>query len=160
VPVAVSGGLTFSVVAAGALHTCGVVSAGAATCWGANDEGQLGNGSLTSRWTPVAVSGGVTFSALTANGVHTCGLTNAGVAFCWGYNDFGQLGRGTFGSPYSTVPVAVAPFTASAPATAVMTSAGLLREPALPRGERCAPSLVRRRVRVVAAERDPGCGQP
>src|SRR2546428_13988235 len=47
VPVAVTGGLTFSAVATGWDHTCGLTVSGAAYCWGRNDDGELGNGSTT-----------------------------------------------------------------------------------------------------------------
>ena len=62
-------------LAAGAFHTCGITSAGAAFGWGDNYYGQLGNGSNRSSATPVAVSGGLSFLAITAGGDHTCGLT-------------------------------------------------------------------------------------
>ena len=104
-PVAVSGGLRFSVLAAGFNHTCGLTSAGAAYCWGDNSSGQLGNRSTTSSTTPVAVSGGLHFSALAAGGSHTCGLTSVGAVYCWGDNYDGQLGDGSTTS--STTPVAV-----------------------------------------------------
>src|SRR5207247_242978 len=43
-PIAVVGGLKFAAVSAGSCHTCGVTTAGAAYCWGANDNGPLGDG--------------------------------------------------------------------------------------------------------------------
>src|SRR5437773_2528962 len=43
IPVAVSGGLSFSALAAGGGFTCGLTSAGTAYCWGNNTSGQLGN---------------------------------------------------------------------------------------------------------------------
>ncbi len=97
-PVAVSGGLNFSALAAGGGrngrgHTCGITSAGAASCWGDNSSGQLGDGSTTNRSTPVAVSGGLTFTAVVAGGAHTCGLTSAGARYCWGNNHAGQQPR-------------------------------------------------------------------
>src|SRR2546425_653085 len=104
-PVAVSGGLTFTVVSAASLHTCGVTTSGAAYCWGQNGYGQLGNGTTTSSTTPVAVSGGLTFAAVSAVLLHTCGVTTSGAAYCWGYNGCGELGNGTTTS--SGTPVAV-----------------------------------------------------
>lgn len=104
-PVAVSGGQSFSAIAVGGLHTCGMTSSGTAYCWGSNDGGQLGNGSLTNSSIPVAVSEGQSFSALSAGGFFTCGLTSSGTAYCWGRNDDGQLGNGS--TTNSSTPVAV-----------------------------------------------------
>ena len=63
-PVAVSlpGGVTgFAKLAGGALHTCGLSTAGAAYCWGQNNFGQVGDNSQIDRLTPQPVSGGLTF---------------------------------------------------------------------------------------------------
>lgn len=104
-PVAVTGGLTFSMVSAGYSHTCGVTTAGSAYCWGFNGVGKLGNGDTTSSTMPVAVSGGFSFAAVSAGGDFTCGVTT-GAAYCWGANALGQLGNGS--TTTSTTPVAVA----------------------------------------------------
>ena len=111
VPVAVSGGRTFTALVAGSHHTCGLATGGTAYCWGYNAYGQLGDGTTgdggnsADRSAPVAVSGGLTFASLVAGGNVTCGLVSGGTAYCWGYNQFGQLGDGT--STNRTVPVAV-----------------------------------------------------
>ncbi len=106
VPVAVSGGHVFGMIAAGSDHTCGVTTAGAAYCWGFNDYGQVGDGSATSRSTPVAVSGGLTFASVSIGGNgFTCGRTTAGAAYCWGVNNVGQLGDGTTTSRLTPVAV-------------------------------------------------------
>jgi alpha-tubulin suppressor-like RCC1 family protein len=84
------------VLAAGAYHTCALNSGGGVECWGANDYGQLGDGTYTERHAPVLVSdlaGGVV--AVAAGDSHTCALTSAGGAKCWGFDLYGQLGDGS-----------------------------------------------------------------
>ncbi|MBA2459963.1 MAG: chromosome condensation regulator RCC1 [Gemmatimonadales bacterium] len=56
-PVAVAGGLTFSQVSASGTHTCGVTPAGSGYCWGANFNGEIGDGTTNERRTPVPVAG-------------------------------------------------------------------------------------------------------
>jgi alpha-tubulin suppressor-like RCC1 family protein len=82
-------------VAAGASHTCALLTDGTARCWGLNDNGQLGDGTTTARLTPVAVSGLSNAIAITAGYHYTCALLSNGTARCWGENNHGQLGDGT-----------------------------------------------------------------
>lgn len=104
-PVAVSGGLTFTAVAAGGWHTCGLASGGVPYCWGDNQYGELGNGTSLPDSTPHAVGGGLTFITLAVGTMHSCGLTGTGLAYCWGVNDVGELGSGS--TVWSNTPVAV-----------------------------------------------------
>ncbi|MDB5176344.1 MAG: hypothetical protein JWN75_12 [Candidatus Saccharibacteria bacterium] len=120
-------------VSTGAETACAVTD-GAAKCWGANEFGQLGNGSTNNSSTPQAVSVRATAiaevkdcflgifctvkvpyqpaSALAGKFVekvsvgqtHACALADAQV-FCWGDNSHGQLGNRTNTS--SSLPVAV-----------------------------------------------------
>ena len=82
-------------VAAGGRHSCALDDAGRATCWGANDLGQLGDGSHEDHTGAVVVAGDLTFSQISAGSSHTCGVTKDGDAYCWGSNDRGQLGDAT-----------------------------------------------------------------
>jgi alpha-tubulin suppressor-like RCC1 family protein len=94
-PKAVSGVLVFGSIAAGATHTCGLLPSGDAYCWGANEAGQLGDGTTTPRFVPTAVAGGFKYSALDLSASFTCGLLLDGSARCWGLGTDGQLGDGT-----------------------------------------------------------------
>jgi len=85
----------FRALVAGVNHTCGLTDEGVAMCWGANEGGQLGDGSRTDRPAPVAVRTEVHFSSLTAGNAHTCGLAGGSVPLCWGQNVNGQLGDGS-----------------------------------------------------------------
>ena len=60
-PVFVAGGLTFEAVVPGGDHTCGITRDARVYCWGANDAGQLGDGTTGQRNTPVGVTGGIRF---------------------------------------------------------------------------------------------------
>ena len=93
-PVQINTTIQFASLAAGLRHTCGLTAAGAAYCWGQNFEGQLGDGSNTTRGTPTPVSGGHTFAQLNGRGATVCGLKADGSAWCWGQNTGGEAGVG------------------------------------------------------------------
>jgi alpha-tubulin suppressor-like RCC1 family protein len=57
-PVRVVGGLRFRQVSASEIrHTCGVTTGNLSYCWGQNDNGQLGDGTLRNRARPTPVAG-------------------------------------------------------------------------------------------------------
>ncbi len=79
-------------------HTCAIGYDRLVRCWGANNSGQLGDGTTAQRNATVVVSG-VTADAIAtkiaAGGEHTCILTSDSQVKCWGRNAEGQLGDGT-----------------------------------------------------------------
>ena len=62
----------------GGWHTCAVTTAGTAYCWGANDFGELGDGTITTRTRPTAVAGDTSWLQLSAAWAQTCGVTQTG----------------------------------------------------------------------------------
>lgn len=92
----------FASVSAGGQHTCAMAvrSTGLSVyCWGANEHGQLGDGTTVSRTTPQAVVGLTVpsgFTRVVTGGQSSC-LSSGGSNknYCWGDNSYGQLGDGT-----------------------------------------------------------------
>ena len=81
-------------LALGGAHSCRL-DRGSVACWGANDAGQLGDGSTTRRAGAAALASGVSFRALGAGAAHACAVATDGAVYCWGDNEHGQLGDGT-----------------------------------------------------------------
>jgi alpha-tubulin suppressor-like RCC1 family protein len=82
-------------VTAGLDHTCVLTKSAGIKCWGANDFGQLGDGSKTTRPIAVDVAGLTAVAAVAAGENHTCAVTTAGGTLCWGSNSSGRLGDGS-----------------------------------------------------------------
>ncbi|KAF8058356.1 UVR8 [Scenedesmus sp. PABB004] len=102
-------------ITAGEFHTCATLNNGTAACWGANNKGQLGDGTVADSDVPVAVTwpGGAPLTnvaQIAAGQYHTCATLANGTAACWGWNAYGQLGDGTSGTNRLS-PMAVANLT-------------------------------------------------
>ena len=83
-------------ISLGFAHTCAVHATGEASCWGRNDDGQLGNGAdglENNSSTPVKVQG-ITDAVSIASSEFSlsCVLHETGEVSCWGTNTFGELG--------------------------------------------------------------------
>ncbi|WP_376695728.1 RCC1 domain-containing protein [Wenzhouxiangella sp. EGI_FJ10305] len=78
---------------------CALDSDGQVWCWGANSDGQLGNGSNADTTRAVAVIKGTGSPLDSAEQVstgenHACAVDADGSVWCWGWNGRGQLGIG------------------------------------------------------------------
>jgi hypothetical protein len=103
-------------LALGASHSCAIVGSGDDSetyCWGGNEQGQLGVGSIAARMytaTPVMAPSGVHFSAIAAGSDTTCAIDTATNVWCWGADTQGAAGQaagsdglfGTFDTPMMT----------------------------------------------------------
>jgi len=95
-------------VASGALMSCALLRGGQAWCWGENQRGQLGDGTIAGTDTcernvrcrpkPAPVVGADKMPLkdvvqISASFWHACALKKGGAVFCWGSNEQGQLGH-------------------------------------------------------------------
>jgi alpha-tubulin suppressor-like RCC1 family protein len=76
-------------------HACAALSDQTVKCWGQNDYGQLGDGTIVNRTVPVLVSGISNATQVTTGSNHSCALLNDQTVKCWGSNSNGQIGDGT-----------------------------------------------------------------
>ena len=94
-PTLVAGISNVTAIASGGSHTCALLSTGFVKCWGANDWGQLGDGTRDEKWSPTAVLGINNAVSVAVGITHSCATLNTGSVKCWGRNDYGQIGDGT-----------------------------------------------------------------
>ena len=76
-------------------NTAAVTTDGDLYCWGGNEWGQIGNGTLVRQVTPVKVLSNVALVNL--EGVRASAITKNGDLYCWGENGTGKVGNGKSG---------------------------------------------------------------
>ncbi len=82
-------------LAAGREHLLCLTKEGEVWALGANEAGQLGDGTQESRLEARPVEGLRGVVALAAGDAHSLALTGEGILYAWGRNEYGQLGDGT-----------------------------------------------------------------
>lgn len=93
-PVAVASASGVVAVSAGEFHSLALKSNGSMLAWGGDDNGQLGDDSLStaSKPTPVPVSGATGIVAISAGFYHSLALKSDGTVLAWGSDEYGQIG--------------------------------------------------------------------
>ena len=82
-------------ISAGQDHTIALKSDGSLWAWGNNQQGQLGDGTTTSRNTPTRVGTATDWMQIVASDGRTFALKSDGSLYAWGSNQDGRLGDGT-----------------------------------------------------------------
>jgi alpha-tubulin suppressor-like RCC1 family protein len=103
-PVRVTTLSNITAIACGQYHSLAIDATGAMWAWGANAQGQLGDGTMTNRFIPVRVATNAAAISVAAGGYHSLALLPNGTMLAWGDNSVGQLGDNT--STTSYIPVA------------------------------------------------------
>jgi alpha-tubulin suppressor-like RCC1 family protein len=104
-PAAITAGNT-SRITVGFRHSCALLVSGTLTCWGSNEQAQVGIGDILGNNSiigdqpgemaavlPTALKPGKIVEEITAAGFHTCVWNTDDTLNCWGHNSDGQLGR-------------------------------------------------------------------
>jgi alpha-tubulin suppressor-like RCC1 family protein len=85
----------WTIVSAGGLHTLAIRNGGTLWAWGANADGQLGDGSGGDDVvSPVQVGSDRTWVSVSAGASHSAALKADNTLWTWGLNADGQLGNG------------------------------------------------------------------
>ncbi|MFV8257430.1 hypothetical protein ACNQKP_06480 [Bdellovibrio bacteriovorus] len=86
---------TYLQVVAGLASTCALRSNKTVTCWGQNEEGQLGTNNRNSFTRPQFNLPITNIKKITGRFQHYCALSEVGAVYCWGLNSAGQIGNNT-----------------------------------------------------------------
>jgi len=94
---------TAKAIAAGADSMCALLDDNSVKCWGHNDAGQLGTGSLNDlgdepsemgdNLKPIKFGAGESAIGISINDFHACAVLAKGGLKCWGRNNAGSLGQ-------------------------------------------------------------------
>ena len=95
-PTAVSGLTGVKALTGGSRFRLALLADGTLRGWGANNVGQLGQGSTSESVTvPALAAPSISARAVSSGSFHTLALLDSGAVSSWGYNERGQVGDGT-----------------------------------------------------------------
>ena len=82
-----------------------VVSGGTLWAWGFNADGQLGDGTTTTRSSPVQIGTLTTWASVASGWAHCLARKTDGTIWGWGWNQYGTLGQGNTTNKSSPVQI-------------------------------------------------------
>ena len=88
-----AGSTNCKAIAARLSHDLALAEDGTVWAWGANDSGQLGDGTTVNRFSPVQVSGLSGVVAVVAGACHSLALRSDGSVWAWGMQHVWRVGR-------------------------------------------------------------------
>jgi alpha-tubulin suppressor-like RCC1 family protein len=105
-------------------QTLALLTNGDMYAWGADGQGQLGDGQTASQSSPELITppSGVTYRTLATSGGTSYGISRTGDVYAWGGGEEGQIGNGTTESSFAQVKVASGATGISATADDVLIS--------------------------------------
>jgi hypothetical protein len=105
---------TMTKVVTGANHTCVLRANGGVACWGGNESGQLGIGTLTTS-EPMPTTVSIEAIDIAAGDRFTCAIGTNGTVYCWGIGQNGRNGASAFpGSVETPTPIDLQPWIGTA----------------------------------------------
>ena len=88
-------GTNWKQVSSGYPSMAAIKTDGTLWCWGSNNQGQLGDNTLTNKSSPVqTITFGTNWKQVSANG-HIAAIKTDGTLWTWGANGYGQIGDNT-----------------------------------------------------------------
>jgi alpha-tubulin suppressor-like RCC1 family protein len=97
-------GTNWKQVSAGILHTAAIKTDGTLWTWGYNNNGQLGDNSVSNKSSPVqTISFGTNWKQVVCGSSHTAAIKTDGTLWLWGDNLYGQLGDNSISDKSSPV---------------------------------------------------------
>ncbi|WP_444843307.1 RCC1 domain-containing protein [Dietzia maris] len=76
--------------------SCALIEDGTVSCWGSNNEGQLGNGTVEDSSVPIKIPSLTGVSSISSSGFISCAVLYDGTVSCWGSNQLEQFGNAGF----------------------------------------------------------------
>jgi alpha-tubulin suppressor-like RCC1 family protein/Tol biopolymer transport system component len=105
-PVSITPGQQWKHVDTSQNANCSIRMNGTLWCFGFNEDGQFGNGTIEDSKTPVQeITQAINWGTVSVGAAYACATKTDKSLFCWGSNHSGQLGTGV--KPYQTSPVKV-----------------------------------------------------